>query len=125
MKNYRRYKQHNTAPRDMYLKYPGQCQCCGAAIEKGELATYYPPPNGQGRGTVAHIGGLDGNSATCTENIRAKLLAPTEPPPVQTTEQQGFTIGGFYNSGPITNRQRDADRIDGYDRDDIGESPDT
>lgn len=89
-----RYRgKSNPAPRDMELRYAGQCRCCGATIAKGELATYYPPPDGKGRGTVAHVGGLDGNSAICAANIR--------------------------NAS-----KRVADRIDGYDRDDLGESPD-
>ena len=33
--------------------------------------------------------------------------------------------GGRFRSGPVRrNHRRDADRIDGYDRDDLGHSPD-
>jgi hypothetical protein len=38
------------------------------------MADYYPVGTIAGRNTaaIAHVGGLDGNSATCTVNIRAR-----------------------------------------------------
>jgi hypothetical protein len=60
--------------RTISIKYPGQCACCGATIKAGELADYYPIGTIASRTTaaIAHIGGLDGNSARCTANIKAQ-----------------------------------------------------
>ena len=56
----------SAAPRDLQVKYAGPCACCGVTIPAGALATYYPPGSIAGRASaaIAHLGGLDGNSAT-------------------------------------------------------------
>jgi hypothetical protein len=60
--------------RTITVKYAGKCACCGATIAAGQLADYYPA-----RRQIAHIGGLDGNSARCTSEIRrADLRDPGE-----------------------------------------------
>src|SRR5262249_20400738 len=56
-----------TMKRTIALKYAGRCACCGAPMAKGSIADYYPRTR-----QVAHVGGLDGNSGTCTANIREK-----------------------------------------------------
>lgn len=53
--------------RTITVKYAGECRCCGATIKAGELADYYPNMR-----AIAHIGGLDGTSARCSENLRAR-----------------------------------------------------
>jgi len=53
--------------RTIALKYAGTCACCGAAMAKGAIADYYPRTR-----QVAHVGGLDGNSGTCTDVLRRK-----------------------------------------------------
>ena len=70
---YRRYRSYSKpTPRNIAVKYSGKCVCCGATINAGEVATYYPAGTIAGitEGKIAHIGGLEGNSATCTANIR-------------------------------------------------------
>jgi hypothetical protein len=62
-----RYRKTNE-PRNIVAKFNGTCACCGAAIKAGQWVTYYP-----GRKEIAHVGGLDGNSGTCTANIRAAM----------------------------------------------------
>lgn len=62
----RRYQTSRT-PRIITVKYDGKCHCCGAIIKAGQTATYYPDKR-----VLSHVGGLDGNSATCTANIRAQ-----------------------------------------------------
>ncbi len=59
-------------PRTLVVKYAGACACCGATIAVGETATYYPAGSIAGRtqAAIAHLGGLDGNSARCTGEIR-------------------------------------------------------
>jgi hypothetical protein len=71
---YRKYSS-NPKPRDMVVKYAGPCACCGAIIAAGTWATYYPAGTIASRttGAIAHVGGLDGNSGTCTANIRREL----------------------------------------------------
>lgn len=59
-----RNNRSNSEPRNMYAKYAGKCACCGADIKVGEYITYYPA-----RREIAHVGGLDGNSARCSGNI--------------------------------------------------------
>jgi hypothetical protein len=66
--NMRYRNRANTESRNMYAKYAGKCTCCGADIKAGEYVTYYPS-----RRAIAHVGGLDGNSATCCANIRAEM----------------------------------------------------
>ncbi len=53
--------------RTIRVKFAGNCACCGARIAAGEMADYYPTMR-----KIAHIGGLDGNSARCTAEIRNK-----------------------------------------------------
>jgi hypothetical protein len=76
---YRRngYRVARATPRTLVVKYAGDCACCGARIEAGEVATYYPVGTIAGRvtGAIAHVGGLDGNSARCTGVIRAAMNA--------------------------------------------------
>ena len=67
MRYQRRSYQRNDQPRAITVKFSGQCACCGATIKTGELATYYPAKR-----QIAHMGGLDGNSATCTAEIRRR-----------------------------------------------------
>jgi hypothetical protein len=71
---YRRYRSYlKPTPRNMAVKFAGSCACCGATIKAGELATYYPAGTiaGISAGRIAHIGGLDGNSAKCSGIIKA------------------------------------------------------
>ena len=51
-------------------KYAGKCACCGGAIKAGEMVEWE-----RSRG-VSHMGGLDGNSAKCTGEIRRRLYEP-------------------------------------------------
>jgi hypothetical protein len=70
---YRRFHHYSKPqPRNIAVKYAGKCACCGAPIKAGEFATYYPPGTIASRteGAIAHIGGLDGNSAKCTAELR-------------------------------------------------------
>jgi hypothetical protein len=70
-----RYR-HNRKPtvRTIVVKYEGSCACCGATIKAGEMADYYPIGTIASRTTaaIAHVGGLDGNSARCVANIQSK-----------------------------------------------------
>lgn len=63
-------------PKDMTIKRAGPCACCGVTIPAGAWATYFPPGTLASRpqGAIAHVGGLDGNSATCAANIRDRVL---------------------------------------------------
>lgn len=72
---YYRNRFHRPAKPQMrviVVKYAGTCACCGAPIKAGETAEYYParPDRGETVGRIGHIGGLDGNSARCTAEIR-------------------------------------------------------
>jgi hypothetical protein len=69
---YRSHYRAKPKPRAITVKYQGQCVCCGALIKAGELATYYPVGTiyGVDVGKIGHLGGLDGNSAVCTANLR-------------------------------------------------------
>jgi hypothetical protein len=66
----RRAYGRSHAAREIIARYPGKCACCGGAIPAGALVSYYP-----GRG-IAHVGGLDGNSATCAAVLRAAAAYP-------------------------------------------------
>jgi hypothetical protein len=72
-----RYR-YNRKPsvRTIVVKYAGQCACCGAEIKAGQMADYYPIGTIAGRSTaaIAHMGGLEGKSGTCTANIRAEYV---------------------------------------------------
>lgn len=70
---------------------------------------------------------LNGSGKECTKAVAADatvsgyrvLVLGTEPKPA------GARSGGKPNAPAMSeNRRRVADRIDGYDRDDLGESPD-
>lgn len=70
---YRRfYRSPRPQPRGITVKYAAPCACCGALIKAGEFATYYPPGTiaNVTEGKIAHHGGLDGNSARCTAELR-------------------------------------------------------
>jgi hypothetical protein len=69
---YRRF--HGAAKptaRVITVKYAGKRACCGAEIKAGEMATYYPPGTiaSVTEGRIAHVGGLDGDSARCSAEI--------------------------------------------------------
>ena len=69
---YRRYSKPQV--RTITVRYAGACACCGATIPAGSIADYYPVGTVAGRNTaaIAHMGGLDGNSARCAANIAAR-----------------------------------------------------
>ena len=72
---YRRYGYQRPAKpqaRGIVVKYAGKCVCCGGAILPGESAMYYPVGTiaSVTEPKIAHIGGLDGTSAKCTDVIR-------------------------------------------------------
>jgi hypothetical protein len=60
-------RYRSNSPRTITVKFAGKCACCGAPIAAGEIADYYPT-----RREIAHRGGLDGNSARCTAEIRKR-----------------------------------------------------
>jgi hypothetical protein len=68
----RRYRKPTV--RTIVVKYEGQCACCGASIKAGETADFYPIGTIASMTTaaIAHVGGLDGNSARCTAEIRKR-----------------------------------------------------
>jgi hypothetical protein len=51
--------------------------CCGAPIQAGEIATYYPVGTiaGVSKAKLCHIGGVDGKSVRCTEELRKKYAS--------------------------------------------------
>lgn len=69
-----RYRRYTSKPqvRTIVVKYAGPCACCGAQIKAGETADYFPVGTIASRTTpaIAHVGGLDGNSARCSAEIR-------------------------------------------------------
>ena len=65
------YRNHKSSgPRTIQVRYAGPCACCGARIEVGTLADYYPAGNGK-PAQIAHMGGLNGNSPQCYSVLRA------------------------------------------------------
>jgi hypothetical protein len=73
---YRRFRRYSKpTPRTITAKYAGACACCGAKIDADELVTYYPAGTiaGVTEGKIAHVGGLDGNSAKCAGVIRGAV----------------------------------------------------
>jgi hypothetical protein len=70
----KRYGYRNARPtvRTIVAKYASSCVCCGAAIKAGDIVDYYPIGTIASRNTaaVAHVGGLDGNSARCSAELR-------------------------------------------------------
>src|SRR4051812_21456703 len=73
----RSYRPAKPQPRAITVKYAGRCTCCLAPIKAGETAMYYPPGTilNQTEGKIAHIGGIDGNSAVCSFNIGQAMNA--------------------------------------------------
>lgn len=76
---YSRTRFHRSArptPRVITVKYAGKCACCGGTIKAGAMATYYPAGTiaGVTEARIAHVGGLDGTSATCAGVIRDKAV---------------------------------------------------
>ena len=63
-------------PRGITVKYAAPCACCGGLIKAGEFATYYPVGTilNVAEGKIAHTGGLDGNSARCTAELRKQFV---------------------------------------------------
>lgn len=59
------------SPRTITVKFAGKCACCGATIPAGAIASYYPA-----RREIAHLGGLEGNSARCTAEIKQRNESP-------------------------------------------------
>ena len=78
--SYRRYSRYSRyskpTPRTIEAKYAGKCICCGADLSKGEMVTYYPAGTIAGitEGKISHVGGLEGTSAKCSKENRAKLI---------------------------------------------------
>jgi hypothetical protein len=66
-----RYRNRKPQVRTITVKYAGKCRCCGGTIKAGEIADYYPVGTIASRMTaaIAHMGGLDGNSARCAAEI--------------------------------------------------------
>lgn len=72
---YRRfYRSSKPSARDITVKYAAPCACCGSMIAAGAIATYYPAGTIAGitEGKIAHLGGLDGNSRKCADELRRK-----------------------------------------------------
>jgi hypothetical protein len=74
------YRNRRPEPRGLIVKYAAPCICCGATINVGEYATYYPAGTiaSQAKGVIGHPGGLEGNSARCAGNIRDSYVDPGE-----------------------------------------------
>lgn len=66
------YRNARPQVRTITAKYAGKCACCGAAIKAGEIVDYYPAGTiaSRAEAAITHIGGLDGNSARCTAELR-------------------------------------------------------
>lgn len=75
---YRRFTRNYSkpTPRNLTVKYSAPCACCGAIIKAGSIATYYPAGTIASitEGKIAHMGGLEGNSAVCASNIKLRLV---------------------------------------------------
>jgi hypothetical protein len=71
---YRNQRYSRPTVRTITVKYAGPCTCCGATINAGELADYYPVGTIASRTTpaIAHMGGLDGNSSRCSGEIKRR-----------------------------------------------------
>jgi hypothetical protein len=72
---YRRFNRSHSKPtvRNITAKFASQCVCCGGPIKAGDWVSYYPLGTiaGISEGKVAHVGGLEGNSAKCAGIIRS------------------------------------------------------
>ena len=73
----RGYRASKPQVRTILAKYAGSCACCGAAIKAGERVHFYPVGTIAGRTTsaIAHVGGLDGDSARCSAELRKNFEA--------------------------------------------------
>jgi hypothetical protein len=75
---YRNYTRRagKQPPRTIVARFAAKCHCCGAPIKAGDVVTYYPVGalGARSAACVAHVGGLDGNSARCTANIRQAMV---------------------------------------------------
>ena len=75
---YRRFQRYSKPTvRNIAVKYAGNCACCGARIEVGSIATYYPVGTiaSVTEAKIAHVGGLEGNSTTCFNVLKNKVDA--------------------------------------------------
>lgn len=86
--------------RVIVVKYAGQCACCGAPIKAGETAAYYPAGTiaGVTEGRIAHVGGLDGNSARCTAEIR-KVNFPEYAAEIARREAEQRAVNDYAGDG--------------------------
>lgn len=74
---YRRFhRSSKPTVRNITAKYADECACCGSPIKAGEWVTYYPAGTIAGitEGRIAHIGGLEGTSQKCFNNLKAKQV---------------------------------------------------
>lgn len=72
---YRRYRNYSKPKvRTITVKYAGECECCGKMIQPGSMADYYPVGTiaGVHKPAIAHIGGLDGKSTVCFNELKRK-----------------------------------------------------
>ena len=69
MRYYRNYRKPQV--RTITVKHAGQCVCCGSTIEAGQMADCYPVGTiaSLTAPAIAHVGGMDGNSARCSAEI--------------------------------------------------------
>jgi hypothetical protein len=97
---YRHYRRARPEARTITVKYAGTCACCGAPIAAGQMATYYPPGLlGAGKaGAIAHVGGLDGNSARCTAEVRKRLF-PEYAAEVERREAEQRAVNDYAGDG--------------------------
>ena len=72
----RYYRASKPTPRNITVKYAAPCACCGTQIKAGEIATYYPAGTiaSMSAGAIAHMGGLDGNSRRCADELRRRSI---------------------------------------------------
>lgn len=65
---YRRYyRPQKPRVHTITVKYAGKCASCGATIEPGQIADYYPIGTiaGVHEARIAHVNSLNGNSVVC------------------------------------------------------------
>lgn len=72
----RYYRNAKPTRRTITVKYAGPCACCGATIQPGETADYFPVGSllHHTKPAIAHPAGLDGNSARCSGVIAQRLV---------------------------------------------------
>jgi hypothetical protein len=75
----RRFYSTKPTPRNIQVKYAGTCLSCGARIEAGDFATYYPPnyfPYGMikdaDKGHLKHIENAAGDSLRCYAELKKR-----------------------------------------------------